>query len=86
MNAALLENACVNAKTKACILAKASGVTLGELISIDYNWGELRLFSPTQYDMEDACMRLSSATPTSIEIEPDNIDGSDSVTFVWEIK
>ena len=85
VNAALLESACVNAKAKAGILAKASGVRLGDLISIDYNWGELHLFSPTQYDMEDACMRLSSAAPTSIEIEPDDIDISDSVTFVWEI-
>lgn len=85
VNAALLENACVNAKANAGILAKASGVTLGDLISIDYNWGELHLFSPTQHDMEDACMRLSSAAPTSIEIEPDDIDISDSVTFVWEI-
>lgn len=85
VNAALLENACVNAKAKAGILAKASGVTLGDLISIDYNWGELHLFSQTQYDMEDDCMRMASAVPTSIEIEPDDIDISDSVTFVWEI-
>ena len=85
VNAALLENACVNAKAKAGILAKASGVSLGDLISIDYNWGELHLFSQTQYDMEDACMRMASAAPTSIEIEPDDINISDSVTFVWEI-
>ena len=86
VNAALLESACVNARAKAGILAKASGVTLGELISIDYNWGELHLFSPTQYGMEDACMRMASAAPTSIEIEPDDIKVSDSVTFVWEIR
>lgn len=85
VDAALLENACVNAKAKAGILAKASGVTLGDLISIDYNWGELHLFSQTQYDMEDNCMRMASAAPTSIEIKPDDIDISDSVTFVWEI-
>ncbi len=85
VNVAILESACVNAKAKASILAKASGVTLGDLISIDYNWGELHLFSPTQYDMEDACMRMASAAPTSIEIEPDDIEVSDSVTFVWEI-
>ena len=85
VDAALLENACVNAKAKAGILAKASGVTLGDLISIDYNWGELHLFSQTQYDMEDNCMRMASAAPTNIEIEPDDIDISDSVTFVWAI-
>ena len=86
VGAALLQSACANAKAKAEILTKASGVTLGELVSIDYNWGEWHLFSQTQYDMEDACMRMASAAPTSIEIEPDDIDISDSVTFVWEIK
>lgn len=31
-------------------------------------------------------MRMASAAPTSIEIEPDDIDVSNSVTFVWEIR
>ena len=39
VDAALLQSACANAKAKAEILTKASGVTLGELVSIDYNWG-----------------------------------------------
>ena len=86
VNAALLESACINAKAKAEILTKASGVTLGELISIDYHWGELKLYSPTRYEMEDACMMRASAAPTAMDIEPDDIDVSDSVTFVWEIK
>ena len=86
VNAALLESACVNAKAKADILARASGVTLGELLSIDYSWGELHLFSPTRYDMEDACMMRACTAPGAIEIEPDDIDVSDSVTFVWEIQ
>lgn len=86
VNAALLESACVNAKAKAEILTKASGVTLGELVSIDYNWGELHLYSPTRYEMEDACMMRASAAPTAMNIEPDNINASDNVTFVWEIR
>ena len=86
VNAALLENACVNAKVKAEILTKASGVTLGELVSIDYNWGELHLYSPTRYEMDSPCMARASAAPTAMDIEPDDIDVSDSVTFVWEIK
>lgn len=49
VDAALLDSACANAKAKAEILTKASGVTLGELVSIDYNWGELHLYSPTHY-------------------------------------
>lgn len=86
VNAALLESACINAKANADILARASGVTLGELLSIDYNWGELCLYSPTRYSMEDTCMMKSAAAPVGIEVEPDDIDVSDSVTFVWEIR
>ena len=85
-DAALLESACVNAKAKAEILTKASGVTLGELVSIDYNWGELHLYSPTRYEMDPPCMARASAAPTAMDIEPDDIDISDSVTFVWEIR
>lgn len=73
-----------NAKTE--ILTKASGVTLGELVSIDYNWGELHLCSPTRYEMEADCLMKISAAPTAMDIEPDDIDVSDSVTFVWEIR
>ena len=85
---ALRESACANAKAKAKaeILTKASGVTLGELVSIDYNWGELHLYSPTRYEMEADCLMKISAAPTAMDIEPDDIDVSDSVTFVWEIR
>ena len=86
VDAALLQSACANAKAKAEILTKASGVTLGDLVSIDYNWGELHLYSPTHYEMDPPCMARASAAPTAMDIEPDDIDVSDSVTFVWEIR
>lgn len=53
---------------------------------IDYNWGELHLYSPTRYEMEADCLMKISAAPTAMDIEPDDIDVSDSVTFVWEIR
>lgn len=53
---------------------------------IDYNWGELHLYSPTRYEMEADCLMKISAAPTTMDIEPDDIDVSDSVTFVWEIR
>ena len=86
VSTALLESACVNAKAKAEILARASGVTLGSLVSIDYSWGELHLYSPTRYELEDRCIPTQCAVARDIEIEPDDIDVSDSVTFVWEIE
>ena len=81
----LLKSASENAHTKAVILAEASGVKLGELVTIDYNWGELQLYSPTQYEMEDRCL---SAAPcaANIDIEPDDIDSTDTATFVWTLR
>lgn len=80
----LLFSATENAKRKAEILAKASGVILGDLISIEYNWGELHLYSQTRFAMEDQLMKLSESSAPSIE--PEDIDVSDTVSFVWEIK
>lgn len=85
VHTALLESACINARKNAEILAASSGVTLGELLSVDYSWGELHLASPTRYNMEDAVMMKAAAAPCSIEVEPDDINVSDSVTFVWLI-
>jgi len=79
----LLINATENAKAKAAILAKASGVKLGQIIRIDYNWGELQLYSHTRYNAPD--MMMVSEDAPSIDIEPEDIDVSDSVTLIWEI-
>ena len=83
----LLISAAQNARAKAEILCKASGAELGQLISIDYNWGEVNIISRTSYEMEDCLMPLAAmgkcCTP---EIEPDDIDVSDTVAFTWEIK
>ena len=85
VNEALLKSAAENAKKKAEILCLASGASLGDLVNIDYNWGELNIYSNTRYCMEQECMAEMCA-PSSIDIEPDDIDLNDSVTFVWEIK
>jgi uncharacterized protein YggE len=79
----LLIRATENARRKAEVLARASNVTLGDLISIDYNWGDLYLYSNTSYMMENNCLAFKTSAP---DIEPDDIEVSDTVTFVWEIK
>jgi uncharacterized protein YggE len=80
----LLKNAAENARKKAEILCAAAGVAFGELLTIDYNWGEINVYSPTQYEMSDRC--LTAAAPCSIDIEPDDINASDTATFVWELR
>jgi uncharacterized protein YggE len=79
----LLENAIINAKEKAAILAKTGGIQLGAIQSIDYCWGEVRLFSQTKYSDMEFCEESSAI---SMEIEPDDINASDSVTVVWAIE
>ena len=60
---------------------------MGQLLSIDYNWGELNIVSRTSYEMEDCLMPLAAMEKCcSPEIEPDDIDVSDTVAFTWEIK
>ncbi len=82
---ALLRDAAANARKKAEILCSASGTALGDLLTIDYNWGELNLLSETRYDM-DGCRPIMAMSRASVpEIEPDDIQANDTVTFVWEI-
>lgn len=86
VNAALLENACANAREQAQLLADASGVKLHKLLSVSYNWGELQLYSPTDYEVDELCMMKAGSAPAAMDIEPDEINVRDSVTFVWRIK
>lgn len=79
----LLKAAVKNAREKAEILCAASGAKLGGLLSIDYNWGELHLYSETDYDVEGKCMMLGAAD--DMDIEPEEIKARDTATFEWEI-
>ena len=79
----LLVFATENARQKAEILAKASGKSLGELISIDYNWAEIDVISRSNYAVAAAPNMLREAAVP--EFTPDYIESRDSVTFIWEI-
>lgn len=84
VNEELLKSAAQNARGKAEILCAASGVTLSDLVNIDYNWGELSLYSNTRYVMADDCIQACDCAP-GMDIEPDDIDLRDTVTFTWQI-
>lgn len=79
----VLRSAAENARRKAEILCAASGVELGDLESISYNWNDVNLFSPMRYSlMSDSDMKSAR----SIDIVPEDVTVSDSAAFVWEIK
>ena len=86
VSAQLLKAATENAREKAEVLCAASGVTLGELVNIDYNWNDISIVSASVY-----CERergIAAAVPMAAlpEFEPDDIKSSDTATFVWEIR
>lgn len=83
----LLISATANATRKAETLCKASRAELGQLLTIEYNWGELNVISPTRYELAEDCLPVMAMSKSyAPEIEPDDIDIHDTATFVWEIK
>ena len=80
----LLGKAVDDAKEKAAVLTRAGGVTLKDIQSIDYSWGEIDFeYRPMSRDL-----MLSECAPAmscDMDIEPDDISVSDTVTVVWEI-
>lgn len=84
VNEQILKSAAENARQKAEILCAAAGVNLGDLVSINYDWGEVSFVSASTYSMNRDMVRCAS-TPAP-EFEPDDIKSEDSATFVWEVK
>ena len=83
----LLGKAVVDSKEKAQALTEAAGVMLGEVITIDYSWGEISVVSePMTRHMVLAEERCMPNACYDIDIEPDDIEVTDTVTVVWAIK
>ncbi len=84
----LLGQAVADAREKAAVLTRAAGVTLKDIQSIDYSWGQLNLEVQPMNRMMKAEMAFGlSASNDSydMDIEPDDIELSDTVTVLWEI-
>lgn len=82
----LLAKAIEDSKTKAEILTKAAGVKLGKVININYSWGEINIYSePLRYDKAILCEESACNYDNSLDINPEDLDISDTVTVVWEI-
>lgn len=60
---------------------------LGKIISIDYSWDEVEVFSkPIDNFVINESKGFESKIDVDIDIEADDIDLSDTVTIVWNIK
>ena len=86
----LLGKAIADAKEKSSVLTQAAGVTLKDIQSIDYSWGQINFeVQPmNRMIMAEECCEAPSAAYGSydMDIEPDDIEVSDTVTIIWEIE
>ena len=86
----LLGKAVADAKKKASVLTSAAGVALKDIQSIDYSWGEINFeYRPMNRDllMEGALCEPSAGLGSyDMNIEPDDIEASDTVTVIWEVE
>lgn len=86
----LLAKAVADAKQKAAVLTAGAGVEMKDIQSIDYSWGEINFeVQPmSRMVMNEECLvepMAIGAGSYDMDIEPDDIDVSDTVTVVWEI-
>lgn len=84
----LLGAAVKDSVQKASVLAGAAGVKLGEIVNIDYSWGEIDFVSKPVQEMPLRSCKTSEcdAASYSMDIEPEDIDITDTVTVVWELE
>lgn len=80
----LLGKAVDDAIAKAGVLSKAANVSLKEIQSIDYSWGTIN-FEVAPMRSLGMCAKECAEESFDMDIEPDDIEVSDTVTVVWEI-
>lgn len=82
----LLGKAVGDAREKASVLTRAAGVTLKDIQSIDYSWGQINFDIQPLNDMRYALApKAIEEEGYNLDIEPDDIEASDTVTVIWEI-
>ncbi len=83
---ALLANAVADAKAKARLLADAAGVSLGDILTVDYSMADIVLESHPVRAMAFRKAGAANEESYDMAIEPDNIEVSDTVTVIWRIQ
>lgn len=84
----LLAAAVKDSQAKASVLTEEAGVNLGKIITIDYSWGEIDFVSRPLQEMSLRCCEPEECESDSydMDIEPDDIDISDTVTVIWGLE
>lgn len=83
----LIYKAVQDSMGKAKVLTAAAGTCLGDLLTIDYSWGEINLVSCSEREIMAKEIRCYGETGAAydFDMEPEDIDVTDTVTCVWKI-
>lgn len=82
----LIANAVADSKAKAEVLTKAADVKLGEIQSIDYSWDTINMKVSRTMNVDHGDFgAFDMLNAIKCDIEPDDINLSDTVTVTWEI-
>ena len=82
----LLATAVTDAQRKAAVLTSAAGLKLGEIQSMDYSWGQVDfVVNSINRDLAMEECAVADGGSFDLNVEPDDIEASDTVTVVWEI-
>lgn len=76
----LFAKASANARKIADGLCRGVGKKLGDVLNINYSWQEIEIYSEAGRYCN--CIGTTGSAP---DINPDDLDASDSVVFTWEL-
>ena len=76
----LFAKASDNARKIAEGLCRGVGKRLGDIININYSWQKIDICCEF-----DDCCGMGGAADAAPDINPEDLDASDSVTFTWEL-
>lgn len=80
----LLESAVADSKKKAELIAKSSGVSLGDIVEIDYSWQKIKIESNSNYSY--GFFSSPNLTVEEYDLGPEDVKAEDGITILWEIK
>ena len=75
-----------DAQAKALVLTQAANVALKDIQTIDYSWAQISFeVEPMSRMLMTEDCAAKGVNSYDIDIEPDDIQVSDTVTILWEI-
>lgn len=77
----IMDSAAEDARRKAEILCRASGVKLGNLLRIEYSWSKVEI----DHYLDIPMWMPKGKKSSTYNIQPDDVRGEDTVDFIWEI-